>query len=309
MSTRVRAFPLVSTAVAAVLVAAVSISTHAGAGAAVAPRLTVVFSDTFDGPANSPVDRSKWLYDLGHGYPGGAPNWGTGEVESMTDSTANVFQDGDGHLAIKPLRDATGAFTSGRIETQRTDFAAPPGGRLRIEASIQQPDVSGAAAAGYWPAFWALGQDARAQSARNWPGVGEWDVMEDINGRESVFGTLHCGVAPGGPCNEFVGVGSGERACAGCAKGFHTFAIEYDRSVSPETLRFFRDDDNYFTITENQVDAATWANANHHGFYPILNVAIGGAFPAAFGGGPTSDTRPGVPMLVDSVTVSVSDGK
>jgi glycosyl transferase family 2 len=29
------------------------------------------------------------------------------------------------------------------------------------------------------------------------------------------------------------------------------------------------------------VDAATWSAANHHGFFVILNVAVGGAFPAA----------------------------
>ncbi|MDT4989814.1 MAG: hypothetical protein QOI74_3908 [Micromonosporaceae bacterium] len=130
--------------------------------------------------------------------------------------------------------------------------------------------------------------------------------MEDINGRPSVFGTLHCGVAPGGPCNEFTGLGSGETQCSGCQDGFHTFAIEQDRSTSPETLKFFRDTTNYFTISENQVDAATWAAATHHGFYPILNVAVGGAFPAAFGGGPTAATTPGVPLVVDSVTVSVT---
>ena len=42
----------------------------------------------------------------------------------VTDSTANVYQDVAGRLAIKPIRDAAGNWTSGRIETQRTDFAA-----------------------------------------------------------------------------------------------------------------------------------------------------------------------------------------
>jgi beta-glucanase (GH16 family) len=221
----------------------------------------------------------------------------------MTDSTANAFQDGKGHLAIKPLRDAAGNWTSGRIETQRTDFAAPAGGKVRIEASIHQPDVSGPAAAGYWPAFWALGEAARPVGATNWPGIGVWDLMENINGRDSHFGTLHCGVAPGDPCNEFTGLGSGERGCAGCKTGFHTYALEYDQSSKPEALRWFRDGQNYFTVTENQVDAATWRNANEHGFFVILNVAIGGAFPAAFGGGPTAATQPGIPMLVDHVGV------
>jgi beta-glucanase (GH16 family) len=297
---------------AVVLVVAASwLTTRIGARAAsppTPPGLSLVFSDDFNGAANTGLNRANWLYDIGTGYPGGAANWGTGEIERMTDSTANVFQDGNGHLAIKPARDAAGNWTSGRIETQRTDFAAPPGGKLRVEASIQQPNVSGAAAAGYWPAFWMLADAARPVGANNWPGVGEWDIMENINGRSSEFATLHCGVAPGGPCNEFTGLGSGETKCTGCQTGFHTYAVEYDRGVSPETLRWYLDGANFFTLRQNQVDAKTWDNATHHGFFVILNVAIGGAFPAAFGGGPTGATQPGVPMLVDYVSVYTSGG-
>src|SRR3954452_22105605 len=270
--------------------------------------MTTVFSDDFTGAAGTGLNRSNWLYDIGTGYPGGAANWGTGEVETMTDSTANVYQDGGGNLVIKPIRDSAGRWTSGRVETQRTDFAAPAGGKLRMEARIQQPNVSGAAAAGYWPAFWALGAAARPAAATNWPSVGEWDIMEDINGRSSVFGTLHCGVAAGGPCNETTGLGSGERACSGCQTGFHTYAVEYDRSVSPEQMRFYLDGANYFTLNSSQLDATTWNNATHHGMFLILNVAMGGGFPAAFGGGPTAATQSGVPLVVDYVAVWQSGG-
>jgi hypothetical protein len=299
------------TGLAALALAGASVATAVHAGAAVPPPpagWTTVFSDDFNGAAGTGVNTGNWLYDLGHGYPGGAGNWGTGEVESMTNSTANVFQDGAGHLAIKPIRDGAGNWTSGRIETQRTDFAAPAGGKMRIEASLQQPNVSGAAALGYWPAFWALGAAARPVGATNWPSIGELDVMEDINGRSSEFGTLHCGSSPGGPCNETTGIGSGERACGGCQTGFHTYALEYDRTVSPEQLRWYLDGNNFFTVNANQVDATTWNNATHHGFFVILNVAIGGGFPAAFGGGPTGSTASGIPMLVDYVAVYTSGG-
>jgi hypothetical protein len=66
------------------------------------------------------------------------------------------------------------------------------------------------------------------------------------------------------------------------------------------------DDKNTFTLHADKVDQATWTAANQHGFFVILNVAIGGAFPTAFGGGPTPATKPGVPMLVDQVTVYTS---
>ena len=269
---------------------------------------TQVFADDFTGSAGSRLDGSRWLYDIGHGYPGGASNWGTGEIEYMTDSTANVYQDGSGNLVIKPLRDGAGNWTSGRVETQKTDIAAPAGGKMRVEARIAQPNVTGAAAAGYWPAFWMLGAEARGTGATGWPRIGEIDILENINGRPSVFAALHCGTNPGGPCNETTGIGSGERSCAGCLGSFHTYAMEYDRSVSPEQLRYYLDGNNYFTITSNQVDATTWNNALHHGFFIILNVAIGGGFPAAFGGGPTAATQSGVPMLVDYVAAYTAGG-
>ena len=299
-------------AVAAVVAAVGATATFAMNASAAVPGapsgMTTVFSDDFTGAAGSGLNTANWLYDIGTSYPGGAANWGTGEVETMTNSTNNVYQDGNGNLVIKPIRDGNGNWTSGRVETQRTDFAAPAGGKVRMEARLQQPNVSGAAAAGYWPAFWALGAAARPVGATNWPGIGEWDIMEDINGRSSVFSALHCGTSPGGVCNETTGLGSGEHACSGCQTGFHTYAVEYDRSVSPEQLRFYLDGNNHFTLNSNQIDATTWNNATHHGMFLILNVAIGGGFPAAFGGGPTAATQSGVPMLVDYVAVYQSGG-
>src|SRR5258706_417677 len=173
---------------------------------------------------------------------------------------------------------------------------------------VTTQNVASAAAAGYWPAFWSMGAAARPASATNWPSIGEWDVMEDVNGLSSEFATLHCGVAPGGPCNEFTGLGSGQRGCGGCQTGFHTYAVEFDRSVSPEQIRWYLDGNNFFTVNANQVDATTWNNATHHGFFMILNVAIGGGFPAAFGGGPTGSTQSSVPMVVDYVAVYSTAG-
>ncbi|WP_285472740.1 carbohydrate-binding protein [Actinoplanes sp. NBRC 101535] len=289
--------------------ASITVVTRADAAVPTAPAgMTTVFSDDFTGASGTGVNTTNWRYSTGTGYPGGAANWGTGEIETMTSSTANVYQDGTGNLAIKPIRDAAGNWTSGRIETQRTDFAAPAGGRMRIESRISQPNVTGAAAAGYWPAFWALGDAARPVGATNWPSIGELDILENVNGRPSVFAALHCGTNPGGPCNESTGLGSGERACTGCLGNFHTYAIEYDRSTSPEQLRWYLDGVNYFTLNSTVVDATTWNNATHHGFFVILNVAMGGGFPAAFGGGPTAATQSGVPMLVDYVAVYQSSG-
>jgi hypothetical protein len=85
--------------------------------------------------------------------------------------------------------------------------------------------------------------------------------------------------------------------------------VEYHREVSPEELRWYVDDRNTFTVRADRLDQATWAAANQHGFFVILNVAMGGAFPAVVGGGPTPATRSGAPMLVDRVAVSTSAGR
>ncbi|MFD6903724.1 glycoside hydrolase family 16 protein [Streptomyces sp. NPDC060077] len=269
---------------------------------------TQVFADDFDGPAGSGVNTSNWRYSTGTGYPGGPANWGTGEIETMTSRTDNVSLDGNGNLRITPRRDASGNWTSGRIETNRTDFQPPAGGKLRVEGRIQSPNVTDAAAKGYWPAFWMLGGPYRG-NYWNWPGVGELDIMENTQGNNTVFATMHCGTAPGGPCNEHSGIG-GSTTCQGttCQAGFHTYRMEWDRSTSVEEIRFYLDGNNFHTVRENQVDATTWANATNHGYFIILNVAMGGGFPDAFGGGPDAGTQPGHSMLVDYVQVLTSGG-
>src|SRR5581483_1001194 len=194
--------------------------------------------------------------------------------------------DGGGHLAIKPIHSAvspTAGWTSGRIETERA-FAPPTGGVLAVEASIQQPNVSGASAAGYWPAFWMLGARYRG-NFQNWPGVGEIDVMEDVNGQSLTYATFHCGTSPGGPCNEGTGLTSGALACAGCQTDYHAYRIELDKSISPEQIRWYLDGVNILTVNATQVDATTWANATES-FLLLLDVAIGGGFPGA----PTAGT-------------------
>ncbi|WP_369274639.1 glycoside hydrolase family 16 protein [Streptomyces sp. R11] len=264
---------------------------------------TQVFVDDFTGSAGTGVNTANWQYATGTGYPGGPANWGTGEIETMTSSTNNVALDGSGNLRITPRRDASGNWTSGRIETNRTDFQPPSGGKLRVQSRIQMPNVTGAAARGYWPAFWMLGAPYRGNHW-NWPSVGELDIMENVQGLNTVWSTMHCGTSPGGPCNETTGIG-GSRACPGttCQAGFHTYAVEWDRSTSPEQIRFYVDDINYHTVRADQVDATTWSNATNHGFYIILNVAMGGGFVDAFGGGPDGATVPGHAMVVDYVQV------
>ncbi|MEV0886868.1 acyltransferase family protein [Streptomyces microflavus] len=284
------------------LPAATAPATPAAPAAPGADGWTELLRDDFDGPAGSRPSPADWQYDLGTCYPGcPAPQWGTGEIETMTDSTDNVRLDGKGALEIVPTREGE-QWSSGRIETVRSDFAPPPGGVLRIEASIALPDVTGPKAAGYWPAFWTLGAPLR-DGYTGWPGVGELDIMESVNGRDTVFGSMHCGVLEGGPCEEPVGLTSGPQTCASCRTEFHSYAVEVD--LGAREVRWYLDGRVYHRVSAGRMDAGTWKRAVDHGVFLILNVAIGGKLPVADGATAGPATEPGHPMRVDQVTVKV----
>jgi len=271
------------------------------------PGWTLRFGDDFNGTAGTPPSPADWKVALGHGEPGmpSGWNWGTGEVEAYSADPSNLSVDGKGHLRITPQRNAAGEWTSARIFTARDDFLAPAGGMLRIEARIRLPDVFDAAARGYWPAFWALGSSFR--TVRNWPHAGEIDILENVNGMNTVWGTLHCGTYPNGPCNEPSGI-SGRIDCAlpECRTAFHTYGFEWDRSKQPEQLRWYLDGREFHSISQSRLPAATWEGmTSHSGFFMLLNVAIGGYFVSNEAGvhTPTPDTEPGHAMVVDYVAV------
>src|SRR6185312_11653743 len=125
------------------------LSTTAASAAVPAPPSgwTTVFSDDFAGTSGTGVSTSNWMYDTGAGS-----TFGTGEIETMTNSTSNVHLDGSGDLDITAIGSGS-SWTSGRIQTKTANVGAPAGGELEVTASIKQPTGG----LGYWPAFWMLG--------------------------------------------------------------------------------------------------------------------------------------------------------
>jgi hypothetical protein len=257
---------------------------------------STVFSDDFSGASGSAPNSSKWTYDTGPGS-----NFGTGEIETMTNSTSNVHLDGNGHLDITALGSGSN-WTSGRIHTPTAVAGAPAGGKLEVTASIQQPNPGNGL--GYWPAFWMLGQG-------QWPENGEIDIMEDVNALSEVAGTVHCGTYPGGVCDEGNGIGSGLRACSGCQTGYHTYSMILDRTnTSNESITFYLDGSSYFTVTESQVGASTWQQAFDHNLEIIFDLAMGGGFPNGVCGctSPSGSTTSGGTMSVGYVAAYTTSG-
>lgn len=242
---------------------------------------TLIWSDEFNGPANSAPDAAKWGYDIG------GNGWGNNELEYYTSRTENAYLDGEGHLVIKAIKERyTGAdgvtrdYTSARLVT-RGKFEPRYG---RIEARIKLPFGQG-----IWPAFWMLGNDI---GTVGWPTCGEIDVMENIGREPSVnHGSLHGpGYSGGQPLTATYTLPNGQRF----ADDFHVFAIEWE----PREMRFYVDGQLYQTRRPTDLPGgARWVF--DHPFYLLLNVAVGGNWP----GSPDNTTIFPQVMLVDYVRV------
>jgi hypothetical protein len=266
---------------------------HAGTVPPPPSGWTTVFSDDFAGSAGSAPSSQNWFYDIGTGY-------GTGEIENTTSSTSNVYLDGNGDLDITATEASNGTWTSGRIESTRDDFEAPPGGEMEMTASIEQPNP--ADGLGYWPAFWALGSPMRVGGT--WPESGEIDMMEDVNGLNEASQTLHD--ASNSPGHALI-------ACptTSCQTGYNTYSVIVNRvNTSAEYLEFLMDGTVEDTVTEASVGTTAWQEAIDHGFFIIFDLAMGGNYPDGECDctAPTSATSTSATMSVQYVAVYEEGG-
>ena len=207
----------------------------------------LAWSDEFSTPG--PPDPAKWGYDLGAG------GWGNNEVQHYTNRTDNSnVSDGTLKIILKKESYQGSGYTSARILSKgKYSFKY---GKIEVRAKLP-------AGGGTWPAIWMLGDNI---STVSWPACGEIDIMEHVgNQLNKIFSTMHYTGHSGGS-----GVG-GYVMNPTATTEFHVYKCEW----SPETIKFFVDDNLYYTFGN------TGTMPFNQNFFIILNVAMGGNFGGA----------------------------
>lgn len=270
-------------ALSAALVGAAAVGPARADTAAAPAAAAATFSDSFDGPAGSAVDGSKWTLETGD-------NVNNHERQYYTSGTKNAALDGQGHLVITAKREnpanyqcwyGSCQYTSARLNTSGK-FNAQYG---HVEARMKIPRGQG-----MWPAFWMLGTPV------NWPDSGEIDVMENVGFEPStVHGTIH---GPGYSGSGGIGAGYSLPNGQAFADAFHTYAVDW----APDSITWTVDGNVYQRRTPADLGGKTWVF--NKPFFLILNLAVGGYWP----GDPDGSTQFPAQLVVDSVSVTTSGG-
>jgi hypothetical protein len=248
----------------------------------------LTFYENFSQRPGSLPSSQNWELLTGTSYPGGAANWGNSESETYTNSSLNIHITPASTLLITPLL-LNGTWTSARMESI-SSFSCAASSKLYIESRFLIPATPISQSQGIWPAFWALGTAFRGNYT-NWPRVSEWDFMESLNGIASLWTTIHCGTAPGGPCDEYNGIGSQTNMTRG---EWHTIGFEVDREQRNwrhQTMKWYLDGSEIFKVEGGKVnDTSAWRELTAKEHYLVFNVAVGGGFPNALSENGTTPT-------------------
>jgi beta-glucanase (GH16 family) len=225
----------------------------------------VVFFDDFSGAS---LDRSKWNVIV----TGFTVN---NEQQAYVDSTLTIYTvkgeksmgAANGALVIEPIYSP--GFTT--KEGKKFDFIS---GRIDTKSKVEftygtaSARIRMAEGSGLWPAFWALGNG-------DWPDTGEIDIMEYVGDADWTSVALH---GPGY---------SGETPLVNKkffrkdfdATKWHIYTVEWDKNQ----LVFKVDDEVVYRATRPMIENyGRWAFDNPK--YLIVNLALGGAYPAKTNG-------------------------
>ncbi|MFD4901147.1 discoidin domain-containing protein [Streptomyces sp. NPDC058411] len=221
----------------------------------------------FDDFTGSGLDRSKWRV-VRTGTEMGPVN---GESQAYVDSPDTIRTE-NGALVLEskyckgctPTPNGTFDFTSGRVDTN-TKFDFTYG---KVSARMKLPVGDG-----FWPAFWLLGSDVD-DPAVSWPGSGETDIMENIGYGDWTSSGLH---GPGYSADGNIGA-SQTYPNGGRADEWHTYGVEW----TPEGMTFTVDDRVVQRTSRQKLESTRGKWVFDHNQYVILNLALGGAYPAGW---------------------------
>jgi len=232
----------------------------------------LVWHDEFE---TDTLDDTKWNIDLGTGQQYGLAGWGNNEEQWYHQQCVTVV---DGKLNLEARRVGT-QYRSGKVTTGMTRNTSgdefPPKFTLnmgKVEASIKSPR-----GAGFWPAFWMLGQNPDDY----WPRCGEIDIMEIRGGQENRYGVAVHYLANQGrytsPGHQWTGGNKQNINSPNLADDFHVYGVIWDT----DSIRFYHNNELFHTSNINSLPgglANPDAFSHPAGFSIILNVAIGGNY-------------------------------
>lgn len=222
------------------------------------PAGTVVFADEFSGPS---IDRSRWTVYTGTVY--------NNELQAYVDDAANVriapgstiAGAGNGVLIIRATARDAGVgpeFQSARLH-----------GRVLFRYGTAAARIKLPAGAGLWPAFWLLG-------AGDWPHHGEIDIMENVGDPAWYSVALH---GPGYSGNTPLQ----SRRQLPPARGATDWHV-YEVTWTADTIVFRVDGAPVYRVRRQEIAAHGPAAPMDSAKYVVLNLAIGGDYPAAVNG-------------------------
>ncbi|MFJ4578490.1 RICIN domain-containing protein [Streptomyces echinatus] len=269
-------------ALSAALVGSVAVDPARAQAAAPAAAAVTTFSDSFDGPAGSAVNGSKWTLETGD-------NVNNHERQYYTSGTKNAALDGQGHLVITARKENPAGYQCWYGSCQYTSARLNTAGKFNAQYGHVEARMKIPRGQGMWPAFWMLGTPV------NWPDSGEIDVMENVGFEPStVHGTIH---GPGYSGSGGIGAGYTLPNGQAFADAFHTFAVDW----APDSITWSVDGNVYQRRTPADLGGKTWVF--NKPFFLILNLAVGGYWP----GDPDGSTQLPQQLVVDSVSVTTSD--
>ncbi len=229
---------------------------------------TLEWSDEFN-YTGSP-DEASWNME------NWTPGWVNDEVQAYTDRIENAYVE-NGHLTIAALKDNYNGWTwtSARLQTAGKHDALY--GRIEVRAILPE-------GTGTWPAIWMLPTD---WVYGNWPTCGEIDIMEHVGFDP---GVVHASCHTESYNHTINTQVTFQTLVPDYSTAYHVYAIEW----TPDALKMFVDDNNYFIFENEHTGYAAWPFDKP--FHLILNVAMGGSW-----GGRIDRKLTSAEMLVDYV--------